>query len=201
MANSGSSQLSSGHHSLYCGNSKHRSNGVGLLLSPMEKAALREFNLISERTITARFNSKFRKISIVQCYAPTEPDEDHVKYDCYNQLETDTNSLHATDIKIFLGYFNAIVGTYNKNLQSIMGKLGASRSSNGNRLVDFCVRNRLFIGGTKFIHKDNHKYTWALRAESPTRQAQANTEYRVSARKVNNMFRADHERYYNEIAE
>ncbi|XP_075157981.1 uncharacterized protein LOC142231248 [Haematobia irritans] len=41
--------------------------------------------------------------------------------------------------------------------------LGPTRNDNGERLIDFCTRHNLFIGGTSFIHKDIHKYTW----ESP----------------------------------
>ncbi|XP_073820088.1 uncharacterized protein [Musca autumnalis] len=38
--------------------------------------------------------------------------------------------------------------------------LGNIRNENGDRLDDFCARHSLFIGGTSFIHKDIHKYTW-----------------------------------------
>ncbi|XP_075150947.1 uncharacterized protein LOC142225056 [Haematobia irritans] len=37
---------------------------------------------------------------------------------------------------------------------------GPIRNDNGERLIDFCTRHNLFIGGTRFIHKDIHKYTW-----------------------------------------
>ncbi|XP_073815949.1 uncharacterized protein [Musca autumnalis] len=112
-----------------------------------------------------RLNSKFRKISIVQCYAPTEPDDEESKDLFYSQLDAVINSLPKGDIKLIIGDFNAKVGCNNSNLSTVMGTqgLGDIRNENGDRLVDFCARHRLFIGGTKFAHKNIHKYTW----ESP----------------------------------
>lgn len=166
--NKGSEQLESGHLFLFSGNDRYRMNGVGLLLSPMAKQALIEYVPISDRLIKARFNSKYRKISVLQCYAPTEPDDDKTKEEFYSQLEAAVNTIPSGDIKIVLGDFNAKVGSDNYNLQRIMGShgLGSSRNNNGELLVDFCARHSLFIGGTKFPHKDIHKYTW----ESPNGQ-------------------------------
>lgn len=158
----GSTFLPSGYRFIYAGHEAHRKNGVGILLSPKASCALLEYNAISDRIITARINSKFRKISIVQCYAPTEPDDDSVKDTFYDQLDSAISKIPTGDIKVFIGDFNAKVGNNNNNLQSVMGRhgLGTVRNNNGDRLVDFCARNRLFIGGTKFPHKDIHKYTW-----------------------------------------
>lgn len=47
-------------------------SGVGLLLSKDAKKALLSWQPISDRIITARCNTKFSKISFVQCHAPTE---------------------------------------------------------------------------------------------------------------------------------
>jgi exonuclease III len=46
--------------------------GVGILINKEVRVALFEWNPVSERIITARIQTKLRKISIIQCYAPTE---------------------------------------------------------------------------------------------------------------------------------
>jgi hypothetical protein len=46
--------------------------GVGILINKNIKGPLLEWNPVSERIITARIQTKLRKIFIVQCYAPTE---------------------------------------------------------------------------------------------------------------------------------
>lgn len=165
ILNSGSTHLSSGHHLLFSGNSNTKVRGVGILLTPYSSRCLIEFKPISDRLIVARFSCRFRNISVIQCYAPTEPDDDSSKDEFYSQLDTTIHSLPGGDIKILIGDFNAKVGSDNANLESIMGKngLGDVRNDNGERLVDLCARHSLFIGGTRFLHKDIHKYTW----ESP----------------------------------
>jgi hypothetical protein len=46
--------------------------GVGILVNKNIRGALLELNPVSERIITARIQTKLRKMSIVHCYAPTE---------------------------------------------------------------------------------------------------------------------------------
>lgn len=134
-------------------------------MSNKAKKTLLEYKPISERIITARFNTKFRKMSIIQCYAPTDLADDDTKDSFYHQLNTVLSNIPKGDIKIIIGDLNAKVGNDNSNIQSIMGNhgLGNARNNNGERLVDLCASHRLFIGGTKFPHKNIHKYTW----ESP----------------------------------
>lgn len=162
---SGKQHLQSGHCFIFSGNDTSKINGVGIVMSNKAKRTLLEYKAVSDRIITARFNTKFRKMTVVQCYAPTEPDDDANKDSFYLQLDAVISSIPRGDIKIIIGDLNAKTGCDNSNLQSIMGKhgLGSARNNNGDRLIDFCARHRLFIGGTKFPHKNIHKYTW----ESP----------------------------------
>ena len=46
-------------------------HGVGLILSKDTARSLLEWEPVPERIITARFASKGRDITIIQCYAPT----------------------------------------------------------------------------------------------------------------------------------
>jgi exonuclease III len=158
---SGEFRTECNHHLLFSGGTT-RNYGVGILLTKSSKKSLMTYNCISDRIIMARFRCKFRNISIIQCYAPTEVDDDEVKDAFYEQLESTTAKLKRSDIKIIIGDFNAKVGSDNKDLETIMGKqgLGNSRNNNGGRLIDFCTTHQLFIGGSKFIHRDIHKYTW-----------------------------------------
>lgn len=117
----GSKQLQSGHTFIYSGHTSNKINGVGLLLSANAKKALIEYVPFSDRIVKARLNSKYRKITILQCYAPTEPDDEESKDNFYNQLEAALNTIPTGDIKIVLGDFNAKVGKNNNSLQQVMG--------------------------------------------------------------------------------
>jgi hypothetical protein len=46
--------------------------GVGIPINKNIKGALLEWKSVSELIITAQMSTKFRKMTVVQCYAPTE---------------------------------------------------------------------------------------------------------------------------------
>ncbi|CAG4943626.1 unnamed protein product [Colias eurytheme] len=136
-------------------------NGVGLLLSDVAKKSLLDWKPISDRILTARFNTKVRKLTIVQCYAPTNLASEENKDDFYNALETTFKNIRRKDIVIVLGDLNAKVGPNNTNCERHMGRHGmGTLNENGQRFLEFCQNNDLTIGGTLFIHRDHHKYTW-----------------------------------------
>ena len=63
----------SGELLLYSGRAmgeKHE-YGVGLLLSKGQKKSLIEWTAVMERLITARLATRLHKLTVVQCYAPT----------------------------------------------------------------------------------------------------------------------------------
>ena len=75
---------------LYSGKeeSSARTAGVGIMLTKTTYSSLMSSEPISERFITARFRSRVRNISIIQCYAPTEQASNIEKDDFNNQLST-----------------------------------------------------------------------------------------------------------------
>ena len=77
---SGIRVLASGHHIIYCGkqNNQHIS-GVAIIMTNKLKKSLLEQKPISDRLMFARFNSKFAKMPVIVCYAPTEDKEDGKK--------------------------------------------------------------------------------------------------------------------------
>lgn len=143
----------SGELLLYSGNNDSRTRRVELLLTLNTKKALLSHSSISDGIITARFNSKFRKITIVQCNASTEVDEDTNKDAFYEHLLVVLASLLKSDIRIVMNDFNAKVGNDNSNLRSVIGRqsLHNNCNNNGSRLLDLCVVHQLFVG----LHKDS----------------------------------------------
>ncbi|XP_073841391.1 uncharacterized protein [Musca autumnalis] len=132
------------------------------MISKQTKKALRNWEPINERIITARFYSSIKKsITIVQCYAPTEDADDTTKDTFYNELTAVMNKVPQSDVLILSGDFNAKIGANNDDAKNIMGKHGmGSRNDNGELFVGFCQEFNLVIGGSLFPHKDIHKYTW-----------------------------------------
>lgn len=150
---------------LYSGrdDDKHHA-GVALILRKGVEKALIEWKPISERLMRARFRGKHGKLTILQCYAPTNDAEEEVKEQFYSELLRETESIPTHDLLIIMGDLNAKVGARNEGFERAMGKHGCgTMNDNGERLANFCSENNMVIGGTLFPHKAIHMLTW----ESP----------------------------------
>ena len=113
-----------------------------------------EWEPISPRIISTRFNSKGRKTTITQCYAPTNVAEDDAKEEFYNALQSMLDRAQRRDLKFLMGDLNAKVGENNTDKKLIMDKHGVgTRNQNGELFTSFCAFNDLVIGGTIFPHK------------------------------------------------
>ena len=63
--------------------------GVALIMSKQSSSTLMEWEPIFEGLIKARFN-KYYKLTLIQCYAPTNDTEDYVKEDWYEPATSDS---------------------------------------------------------------------------------------------------------------
>ena len=161
---SGQTRLDTGETIIFSGHedlNHDHSQGVALMLSPEAAKALIAWEPVSPRLISARFNAKGRKTTIIQCYAPTNVATEEDKENFYGALQALLDSAPERDIKIVMGDLNAKVGMDNTDRELIMGKHGVGIiNENGELFTDFCAFNDLVIGGTVFPHKTIHKTTW-----------------------------------------
>jgi len=162
---SGSGELTTttGELLIYSGRTDEEKHeyGVGLILSKAMRKSLIEWTAVSERIITARLNTRLRKLTIVQCYAPTNVATNEEKEAFYGLLETTLQHIKQSDIVILMGDLNAKIGEDNLGLKNVMGRHGMGvRNENGEMFIDLCMNYNLVIGGSLFPHKDIHKATW-----------------------------------------
>ncbi|XP_058811258.1 craniofacial development protein 2-like [Topomyia yanbarensis] len=130
--NFGEHRLLSGQLLLYSGlRGEHapRHRGVGFLLSAHAYPVLMKWEPINERIIVARFRTRVRNLTMIQCYAPTDAAEMQEKENFYS------------DIKIYMGDFNAKVGSDNSDYG--LGEM----SENGELLAEFCGNNDMVDRG------------------------------------------------------
>jgi hypothetical protein len=161
----GSVKTRDGETILYSGrdDGKHQA-GVALMLKKGVEKSLIDWKPINERMLRARFSGRHGKLTIIQCYAPTNDAEEEVKDQFYSVLQQETTKTPSHDLLIVMGDLNAKVGKENKGYDLVMGIQGCGvMNENGERLASFCGENNLVIGGTVFQHKEIHKLTW----ESP----------------------------------
>ena len=146
---------------LFSGKDDAHSSGVALISSKTASKSLIEWEPISDRLLRARFDSRYCKMTILQCYAPTNEAEDETKDDWYEQLQSAVSKVPQHDMLLIMGDLNAKVGNDNIGREDAMGRHGCGTiNDNGERLVDFCINNRCKIGGTIFPHRDIHKLSW-----------------------------------------
>ena len=113
---SGLFKLSTGETMIYSGQSEdnhEHTNGVAIMISPTATKALMQWEAISLRIITGRFNSKGRRVTIIQCHAPTNNADPEKKEEFYRQLQTTMDNTPTADIKILMGDMNAKLGSDN----------------------------------------------------------------------------------------
>lgn len=146
---------------LYSGHESKHIHGVAIVISKEKANTLLEWEPINDRLIRARFNSAHTKLTLVQCYSPTNEAEEEVKDDWYNKLQDTVSKVPPHDTLLITGDMNAKIGPYNPNYDRVIGKHGCGEmNENGERLADFCLENNCVVGGTIFPHKTIHKLTW-----------------------------------------
>ncbi|VDP83084.1 unnamed protein product [Schistosoma curassoni] len=100
-------------------------------------------------------------MNIIQCYAPTNDNNDDIKDQFYERLQPIIEKCSRNDLTILMGDLNAKVGIDNTGYEDTMGRHGlGQRNENGERFANLCAFNKLVIGGTIFPHKRIHKATW-----------------------------------------
>ena len=152
---------------IYSGQQDTHHRVVALITNKQSASTLMEWEPINERLIKARFNSKYCKLTIIQCYAPANDSEDEVKEDSHEQLQAEFAKVPQHYMLLVMGDMNANIGSDNTGRERVMGSQGCGTINNtGERLVNLYLNNKYVIGGTIFQHKDIHKLTW----KSPDRK-------------------------------
>ena len=118
----GSTTLQSGVKVVYVGDEEVRQGRVAIMISARAKRALMEWTPISKRIIKARFYSKYKKLTVIQTYAPTNDAMDKEKYEFYNQLQHTLSSCNRHDMRVVMGDLNAKLGNNHTIREEVMGK-------------------------------------------------------------------------------
>ena len=134
------------------------------MMSKLAATALIEWVRVSPKIITARFNSKGRKVTLINCYTPTNNTADELKQGFYDSLQGVLDHTPRRDIRILMGDLNAKIGSDNTGRERIIGRHGLGcLNENGERFADLCFFNDLVIGDSIFPHKTIHKASWVGR--------------------------------------
>ena len=106
-----------GHHHLL-----RTCTHVALMVSHEATRALLFSELMSPWILIARFNSRGRQVTIVQCYSPTNAADDEVYEEFVDQIKAIMERATKRDLKILIEDLNGKVGYDNTGKELILGK-------------------------------------------------------------------------------
>ena len=108
--------------------------------------------------ISVRFQGKPFNITVTQVYAPMSNAEEAEVERFYEDLQDLLELTPQKDV-LFIGDWNAKVGS--QETPGLTGKFGLGMQNEaGQRLIEFCQENALFIANTLFQQHKRRLYTW-----------------------------------------
>ena len=117
------------------------------------------YNAVNSRIVTICIKSRPANMSIVQIYAQTQDKDDEIHDDIYEQLQVTIASIKRSDYLIVMDDFNAILG--NEKMPCVIAAHGTGiRNNSGQRLLEFCSVNYLFVTNIGFRHDLRRNTTW-----------------------------------------
>ena len=156
----GMGELNSEDHYIYnCGQESLRRNGVAIIVNKRIQNAVLGCNLKNDRMISVHFQGKPFSITVIQVYAPTSKVEEAEVEWFYEDLQGLLELTPKKDVLFIIGDWNAQVGS--KETSGVTGTFDLGiRNEAGQRLIDFCQENTLFIANTLFQQHKRRLYTW-----------------------------------------
>src|SRR5688572_29261171 len=134
--------------------------GVGLIMAEEVLMSVMIVEPISKRIMVMRLKMKPTNVLIVQIYAPCEDEEEEEKDQFYESLDQALREYKkGRECLVVMGDFNGKAG--NGREENIVGPYGlGTRNENGDRLVNFCRKQNVFVTNTWFQQKRTAQYTW-----------------------------------------
>ena len=146
---------------IYKGREEDTMHGVGFVISAEVAETVIECQHINERIITLTMSVEDGKVVIIQVYAPQQGRDNQEKDEFYDQLQMVYDRIPLEYKVIIIGDLNGHVGVDRRGIEGVIGSFGiGDKNEEGERIIDFCVRNELAITNTFFKHQESHKWTW-----------------------------------------
>lgn len=133
--------------------------GVGIVLDSDAAKRVGEIERFSERMIMVKVQAEPVNMVVIQLYMPTSDHKDEEVELMYEKLEEILATLKGTDYVVIMGDWNAVVGEGRDEKE--VGSFGlGQRNERGERLVEFCKKNKFVATNTWFKQEKRRRYTW-----------------------------------------
>ena len=129
---------------------------VGILTSPSLSVCVSDWIPLESGVCVLKLKVLDRSLCLLQVYAPDATSEYQTFVDEVNHALL---GISPTEFIVFMGDFNAYVGTHTDSWKGEIGKHGvAELNNNGRYLMQLCCSNGLCIMNTCSQHREVNKY-------------------------------------------
>jgi hypothetical protein len=137
---------------MYSGHNTHRKNGMGMIIANRMSKSLIGYKVVNDRIKYIRVRAHPVNITFMQVYAPTTSADVADIEDFYSDLQATLNETPIKDVLIIMGDRKAKIGKGEE--PGTVGRHGlGNRNEAGERLLEFCEENALFLANTYFEHQ------------------------------------------------
>ena len=99
----GKIKLATGQTVIYSGDEEMHEGGVAIMISQQAERSFMEWTPVNQRIITARFYTRYRKVTVIQVYAPHNERAEEEKEQFYQELQETLDGCNKNDIIIIMG--------------------------------------------------------------------------------------------------
>ena len=139
-------------------------NGVALVLRGPFRESLISWTPVCDHILQARIAHRHGHLTVVVICASTEMTSDSIKDSFYNQLSAIIQSTSPHDNLIVLGDLNAVTGSANLGMSSVVGPFGSDTPNDNTECLHLLCGNHGHTAvGSWFRRLNIHHCIWASR--------------------------------------
>ena len=174
-------------------------SGVALLLGENVAKSVSRIDTHEDRLLLVEIKAYPVDIVVLQVYMPTTKSEEEEVDNMYEVIEEKLRSTKGNEYTIVMGDWNAKVGEGGEG--SYIGKFGLGRrNKRGQKLIDFCRRQKMIVANTWFQQERRRRYTWKAPGDGSRHQLDyimVKERYRNSVKKAGTLPGADADTDHN----
>ena len=134
-------------------------SGVAVLLNEKIAGCVTKIESYKDRILVVEIKAYPVDIKIIQVYMPTTASEEEEVEEIYEVIEEELKKTRGKNYTVMMGDWNASVGEGREG--NCVGNYGlGKRNERGQKLVDFCKRQKMVITNTWFQQEKRRRYTW-----------------------------------------
>jgi Reverse transcriptase (RNA-dependent DNA polymerase)/Endonuclease-reverse transcriptase len=141
--------------------SERKQHGVAFIVSSRIGDKIADVKHISERMMGISIKEGDSYLDLIQVYAPQQGRPEAEKDTFYEELQELADRMPHRESLLIIGDLNGHIGKERSGCEAVTGAFSiGERNREGDRIVDFCIRNQMAVMNTFYKHQESHMWTW-----------------------------------------